>query len=226
MKKFRQRILEIKEGFLSGKCDESYPAYMLANSTFIFVIFLISYTISAIVHNYFKIVGGSMLVISIILFFVFEFSDRAFSKTIKYSGKIFTRIFGRYGKVVRKDDWKRIKKKNRDAYKFIWDKNNIGHCYMVAWVLSLWIEDAKLMYCSVKRKQGDWTAHAVVVKNNCVYDTNLRNHYDYDEYIKIFEAEVYQIFEEETYCKKSFFDDVRQGFKEWCAERNVYCDPQ
>lgn len=225
MKKFRQRILEVKEGFLTAKSDEAFPAYMLANAIFIWCVFIIIYTISAIIYNIFEIVGICMIAISIILLFVFLLWDRAFSKTIRFSAKIFTHIFGRYGLVISKDDWKRIKKKNKHAYRFIWDKKNIGHCYAVAWVLALWIEDAKVMYCSIATKDG-YTAHAVVVKNNCIYDTNQRRHYDYEEYIEMNKVEVYRIFEEEVYCTKSFFDDVRQGFVNWCAERNVYCDPQ
>ena len=127
---------------------------------------------------------------------------------------------------VSKNDWKRIKKKNKNAYKFIWDKENIGHCYAIAWVLALFIEDAKVMYCSIACKENGQTAHAVVVKNNCIYDTNKRMHYDFDEYIELNKVEVYKIFEKEVYCKISFFDDVREDFKNWCAERNVYCNPQ
>lgn len=226
IKKIRTQFKEVKEGFFTAKTEEQFPAYMWANATFIFFVFIIIYTISAIICNFFQIVGICMIAISIILLFVFIFWDRAFSKTIRISARIFEHFFARYGRVVSKDDWKRIKKNDKDAYKFIWDKKNIGHCYAVAWVLALWIEDAKVMYCSIERKGNDKTAHAVVVKNNCIYDTNLRKHYDFDEYIKMNKAEVYQIFEEEVYCKKSFFADFREDFKTWCAERNVYCDPQ
>ena len=93
-------------------------------------------------------------------------------------------------------------------------------------VLALFLEDAKIMFCSVAGKEHPQTAHAVIVKNNCIYDTNKRRHYDFDEYIEMHKAEVYQIFEKEVYSKKSFFDDIREDFKNWCAERNVYCDPQ
>lgn len=226
MKKFRQRILEMKEGILSGKFEESYQIYMCVNIAFIYAVFSVIYTISAIVCKIFQPIGICMIAISVILLFVFIFWDRAFAKTITISARIFTYIFGRYGRVVNKDDWKRIKKKNKYAYKFIWDKKNIGHCYAVAWILALWLEDAKIMYCSIASKEDGKTAHAVVVKNNCIYDTNKRMHFDYDEYIEINKVEVYQIFEEEVYCKKSFFDDVRQGFVDWCTERNVYCNPQ
>ncbi len=226
MKKIRKQFKELKEAFLTAKAEEQFPAYMLANAIFIYFVFIIVYTISAIVCNFSQVVGICMITISIILLFVFMFWDRAFSKTIRISARIFKHFFARYGRVVSKDDWKRIKRKNKDAYKFIWDKKNIGHCYVVAWVLALFLEDAKVMYCSVPCKEGGQTAHAVVVKNNCIYDTNLRMHFDFDEYIEMNKAEVYQIFEEEVYCKKSFFDDVRQDFKNWCAERSVYCNPQ
>lgn len=226
MKKFRQRILEMKEGFISAKIDAAFPAYMFANAIFILGIYSIIYIMSVVVFNVFNpVIGICMIAISTVLVFVFMFWDRAFSKTIRFSARIITHFFGRYGLVVSKDDWKRIKKKNKHAYRFICSKKNIGHCYAVAWTLALWIKDAKVMYCSIAGKDGQ-TAHAVVVKNNCVYDTNERRHYDFDEYMKFHKAEVYQIFEEEVYCTKSFFDNVRQDFVNWCAERNVYCDPQ
>lgn len=225
MKKIRKQFKELKEGFLTAKIERQVPAYMLANTIFILFVFHIIYTISAIIYNFFQVVGICMLIISIILVFVFMFWNRAFYKTMPISAKIFDYFFARYGLVVRKNDWKRLKKENKGAYKYIWAKKNIGHCYAVACVLASWIEDAKVMYCSIAYKDGQ-TAHAVVVKNNCIYDTNIRRHFDFDEYIKMNKAEVYQIFEKEVYCKKSFFDDVRQGFMNWCAERNVYCDPQ
>lgn len=226
MKKIRKDLKEMKEGFLSAKLKEQFPAYMFANFIFITIVFTILYSISAIVYSISENVGIGMIAISIIFLFVFEFWDRAFSKTIPISAKIFEHFFARYGRVVTKDDWKRIKKQNKEAYKFIWDKKHIGHCYFVSRVLATWIEDAKVMYCSIATKNDGQTAHAVIVKNNCVYDTNNRKHYDYDEYIERFKVEVYKIFGKEAYYKESFFDDVRQGFVDWCAERNVYCDPQ
>ena len=226
MKKFRQRILKMKEGFLSGKSDEAFPAFVCFNALFIFVIFCIAYIISAFVYEKLsKGIGICMLAISIISLFTFIFLDRVFSKTIPISAKILESLFGRYGLVVSKDDWKRIKKNNKSAYRFLRSRKNIGHCYITAWTLAIWIEDAKLMYCSVAGKNGQ-TAHAVVVKNNCVYDTNKRIHCDFDEYIKYSNGEVYKIFEEEEYCTEKFFENVYQDFMDWCAERNVYCDPQ
>lgn len=107
-------------------------------------------------------------------------------------------FFARYGKVVNRADWKRIKKKNKYAYNLICNKKNIKHCYAVSWALALLLDDAKIMYCSIASKTGQ-TAHAVVVKNGCIYDTSRRKHYDFDEYIKITNAEIYKIFEKDVY---------------------------
>lgn len=140
--------------------------------------------------------------------------------------KITYSLFGKYDKAVTKDDWKRIKKRNKRAYKYILDKKNIGHCYYISWILALWLNDAKLIYCSIRCSDGHHTGHAVVLRNNCVYDTNLRMNCDLDEYIKELDAEVYKIFDEEVYRTESFFQDIYQDFYNWCSERNVYCDPQ
>lgn len=226
MKEILTQFKEIKEDFLTAKAEKRFPAYMLANAIFILLVFTIIYIISSIIWSFFHVVGICMIAISFILLFVFFLWDRAFFTTMRISARIFEHFFARYGRVVSKNDWKRIKKKNKNAYKFIWDKENIGHCYAVAWVLALFIEDAKVMYCSIACKENGQTAHAVVVKNNCIYDTNKRMHYDFDEYIELNKVEVYKIFEKEVYCKISFFDDVRENFKNWCAERNVYCNPQ
>ena len=38
--------------------------------------------------------------------------------------------------------------------------------------------------------------------------------------------EVYKIFSEEEFRSEDFFDSIREGFVQWCEDRNVYCDPQ
>ena len=217
----------MEEDFLTGESKKKYPVYKFVRAILILCTTM-GIVICACICFFFKskYIGICICIIYIIivlLILLFESKDVYF--TWRISKKIVDKLFARYGKVVRKQDWKNIKKKNPEAYKFIWDKKNIGHCYATAWILALWLDNAKIMYCSVIGPEGK-TAHAVVVKNNCVYDTNARMHYSFEEYKELYDADVYQIFEEEVYCKKSFFDDVRQGFIAWCAERNVYCNPQ
>lgn len=157
------------------------------------------------------------MIIAIIIFF--DLIDIYF---FEISGKFVTIFLGRYGNVVTRQDWKRIKKNNKDIYKEIWNKNNIGRCYYVLRTLACLLEDSKIMYCSVTLKMGKKAGHAVVVKNNCIYDTNEREHFDYEEYLSENKAEVYKIFEKDIYSKPNFLKDVEKDFKIWCNERDAY----
>jgi len=148
-----------------------------------------------------------------------------FGITHKISFKIVMYLL-RYGKVVSKEDWKYIKKYcKRKVYRKLRSKKSKGYCYYYSRVVAYFLKDAQLMYCCIKC-QDHYSGHAVVVKNNCVYDTNQRKHFEYNEYLELFDAKVYKMFSAEEYRKESFFDDIRQGFAEWCAANNAYCNAQ
>lgn len=159
-----------------------------------------------------------------LIYLFIAFTTKLFKVTGKLSYKLLFYLFGRYGKVVSKEDWKNIKKCHKEFYKEAVSKKSCGFCYYFSWTIALHLKDAKLLYCSQRQDVGHG-GHAVIVKNNCVYDTNNRRHYDYKEYLELFDIVVYKIFKEEEYRKESFFDDIRPGFVEWCKENNVYCDP-
>lgn len=168
------------------------------------------------------VIIGAFSVIYIILAYFTKF----FKATGWLSYKLLFKLFGRYGKVVSKADWKSIKKQwPRKEYKEAISKKSCGYCYFYSWAIAQHLKDAKLMYCSQTLKDGP-TAHAVIVKDNCVYDTNNRRHHNYDEYIERYNIVVYKMFSEEEYRTETFFDDIRPEFVEWCAKNNVYCNPQ
>ena len=149
-----------------------------------------------------------------------------FKVTGRLSYKLLFKLFGRYGKVVSKKDWKNIKKYwPKEAYKEAISKKSCGYCYFYSCAIAQCLKDAKLMYCSQMIKCRA-SAHAVIVKDNCVYDTNVRRHFDYNEYIELYDIVIYKMFSEEEYRMKHFFDNIRPEFVEWCANNNVYCKPQ
>ena len=132
----------------------------------------------------------------------------------------------RCGKVITYKDWKVIKKSvtQEEYIELITEKSN-GYCYYYSRLIAVFLDDAQLMYCAIKI--GDvLSCHAVILKNHCVYDTNERKHYDYDEYIKENEAIVYKMFSASQYRKESFFDDIREELVEWCRQNKIYCNPQ
>lgn len=135
-------------------------------------------------------------------------------------------FFGRYGRVVTKQDWARIKKECPKAYREMCTDKSLGYCYYYTREIALFLEDAQLLYCSIKGNDGKDTAHAVIVKNNCVYCSNARNHFEFEDYQKEFIIDIYKIFSKEEYKDENFFDNIRDDFVKWCAQHNVYCNPQ
>lgn len=227
MKKFRQRFLEVKEGFLDSKIEGQSIAIEWANILVIGVIYLaVCYSSMIFMAFGLENITNTIIIIAIIAVAIFMFVPQAFFLVIPLTTEIVIYLFGRYGRVVTKQDWKNIKKKCPKGYKEIWKKKSIGHCYYYSRGIALYLEDAQLLYCYITKKDGKKTGHAVIVKNNCVYCTNERRHFDLEEYKKIRGVEVYKIFSKNEYCSSHFFYNIREDFKKWCAEKNAYCDPQ
>ena len=218
---------EVKERILGGSIQEALPVIEIVTILLVGVGLLI---VSMIVLAIFTLVGlqSAWPIIAIITFateMVLLYNKELFTKLVLKTMLLTDFLFGKYGKVLTKSDWKRIRRDDNEWYKFVLSKKSCGFCYYCSWRTALYIKDAKVMYCSIDSRKGP-TGHAVIVKNNRVYDTNKRRHFEYDEYIKLFNVHVYKMFSYGEYAKQSFFDDIRQGFVEWCAENHVYCDPE
>ena len=225
-KKIRKEIAELKDNFFEAKSETVVKVLNYFNLCLHFVISLFIWfagIILCLILKY-RIVGLIVAIMSVVYIILATTVGKVFKMTGYMSYKLLFYLFGRYGKVVTRQDWKNVKKYGKVLYKDLFSKESYGHCYYYSRALAMYLEDAQLMYCSIPAA-GEITGHSVIVKNNCVYDTNDRRHYDYEEYIKK-EVEIYKFFSEEDYRKESFFDDIRQDFVEWCAERNVYCSPQ
>lgn len=219
--KVRQYFKEMKKQFLSGSYEGKAKALLWIDLSVVYIIFLFLYSISYIVYSAYGITWIGIVLFSISLAVLYI--QRIWMLFAPISIIILCRIFARYGNVVHRRDWKNLKKFCPKGYKLVWSKKAIGKCYDISWIIALYIKDAKLMYCSIRVKDGSTTAHSVIVKDNCVYDTNKREHFDYDEYLKDQAVEVYKIFDKDIYQKESFFDDIRDDFVKWCSEKSVIC---
>lgn len=166
MKKFRQRFLEIKEGFLDGKIEGQSIAIMYANILVIAIIYL-AVCCSSMIFIAFGLesVTYTIIIIAIIALAIFLFVPRAFFMVFPLTIKIVLHLFGRYGRVVTKQDWKNIKQKCPKGYRAIWSKKSHGHCYYYSWGIALFLEDAQLMYCSTTRKDGALSKTRTVILN-------------------------------------------------------------
>ena len=225
-KRQREFIKELKADFYEATVENYLRIIDWFNLLLITIIVLFCITISIILALFNINVLSVIIALSAFLYFIVAVTTKLFKLTWNISCKLLFYLFGRYGKVVNSKDWKNIKKYlDNDIYKFLTTKKSLGYCYYCSWVIARFLNDAQIMYCSIQISNRP-SGHAVIVKDNCIYDTNERRHYDYDEYIKLREAVVYKIFSQEEYKKKTFFDDIRQGFVDWCTENDVYCEPQ
>ena len=226
IKKFRKIITEFKDDFYSAKVENLCKVCGLINFFVIMGLMLFFYMIGGVFIFVFdlKALGIAICALSIIYAISSLFFQKIFELTEYPTFKILQHLL-RYGKVVTKKDWKNVKKYYKRLYKDLTSKKSYGFCYFYSRALALYLEDAQLMYCAIL-VEGRPSGHSVIVKNNCIYDTNDKKHYEYDEYIKDNYVLIYKMFSRDEYEKESFFDDIRQGFVEWCKENNAYCDPE
>lgn len=225
--KLRKEIAELKSDFYSAKIASLAMVLYKVNFLFIVILGTFCYMVGGILIFFLNLkwLGVLICTISCIYIITSVSFERVCAITLHISKKIL-RYFLKYGKVVGKQDWKNVKKYCKMLYKDLRSKESYGYCYFYSRILALYIDDAQLMYCAIKINDEERTGHSVIVKNHCVYDTNTKFHYDYDEYIEETDAIIYKIFSKEEYEKESFFDDIRSGFIEWCKEKNAYCQPE
>lgn len=228
MKKFRQRFLEMKEGFLDAKSETMQDAFVFANKILIGTFYLLTCYSGMIFIAYdLEIVTYIVYLIATLALVAFVLSKKLFYKVMPLSIELLLHFFGKYGRVVTKQDWKHIKKEDYKLYKEANSKKeSMGYCYFYSRAIALYLKDAQLMYCSIDGENGENSAHAVILKNNCVYCTNARTHFELEEYKAYLKVKIYKIFSAKEFMSETFFDDIREDFVKWCAENNVYCDPQ
>jgi len=226
MNKIRSFLSTMKKGVLKGENDAIGNAILILTIIFTYtlpIVFIVLAVITLVLDN--LILAYIFAAIAIITILPL-YNQKLFTMVIRLNVEIFFSTFGKNGNVVSKIDWKNIRKSEPHMYKWICSKESIGYCYSVSRSISLFLDDAELMYCSIKLDDGSLTAHSAIVKNDTVYDTNCRRHFEYNSYLETFNVTIYKTFPAEVYRKESFFDDIRADFVAWCEEHQVYCDPQ
>lgn len=136
--------------------------------------------------------------------------------------KILRKLFGRFGRVISYNDWKKLKLLYPKEYRWVRSRKSIGYCYNVAFILAILKQDVELLFLGVSDADKDkYLAHCVVLKNDYIYDTNDRIHYTQDDYMKYFKCKVYKAFSSDEYNCDDFLKLTFPKFNKWCIENNV-----
>ncbi|MDO4282977.1 MAG: hypothetical protein Q4D02_04995 [Clostridia bacterium] len=126
------------------------------------------------------------------------------------------------GKVITKADWKNIKRKDKELYKAAKCDESCGYCYSYCRDLALLLSNATIIYCIIyEPNHPHGVAHAIIHKDDEVYDTNMRQHFKYEDYLKLHHVKIYKEFEYEDYNKEKFHSFVRKDFVKFCSQYHV-----
>lgn len=131
-------------------------------------------------------------------------------------------------KVISFKDWKIIKKRNKVLYDKARSEDCNHQCYFTSYALANTLEnpDIKVLWICIETL-NEKCGHSVIVRNDKIYDSNLRRTYNREEYLKAFKAEVFKEYSIEEYMSKAntqqtYFTFLDwEEFGEWCKVRNA-----
>lgn len=132
-------------------------------------------------------------------------------------------------KVISFKDWIIIKKRNKVLYDKARSEDCNHKCYFTSYAIANTLEnpDIKILWISIQTTPEDKCGHSVIVRDDKIYDSNLRRTYNREEYLKAFKAEVFKEYSIEEYMSKANMQQTYftfldwEEFGEWCKVRNA-----
>lgn len=128
------------------------------------------------------------------------------------------------GKALGKKEWKAIKKYDIGLYNDLLSDECIHCCYYYSLEIARIIKDCNLIWGAVEEPFEDghnYYAHAVILRNNYIYDSNMRQSEKYEDFIKLYKFKLYKQWNYNEYSRKDFRESERAEFRKWCKENNV-----
>lgn len=131
-------------------------------------------------------------------------------------------------KVISFKDWKIIKKRYNKLYIKARSEVCNHKCYDTTYAIANTLQnpDIKILWICIESR-GHKCGHAVISRNDEIYDSNLRRTFNREEYLKAFNAEIFKEYSLEEYSDKEnlpqscfVYLDWEQ-FGEWCVEHNA-----
>ena len=132
----------------------------------------------------------------------------------------FTNLWLYNYKVISRKDWKRIKKFSMSAYNSLRCEKVNHKCYHTCFSLMQFLHNNELKMAWIYLET--WCSkcgHAVLIKGDYVYDSNMRRTYSKDEYFTNLNV---RIFKEFTFVEYEDFDELLES-KLW-DEFGIWCE--
>ena len=213
---------ERKERFLKyyGKFISSY--YFEANMI-VFLLFLL--VIIIWIAIYWILAYKYSNVTIIIIYSIFYLTPLLFSfKKISYfiekiGDKVLNRKLNDYS-VITREDWKKIKKTDKNLFNILKSIKSQGECYTITLKVAHILKDSNIKIVWLLNEDLNsfnikLYGHAVLKKENRIYDTAVRDTFDEQEYYHINNSKIFKEIEIEKYGMKELKNDW-ENFKEFC----------
>lgn len=144
-------------------------------------------------------------------------------RSIRLEEKIRTIITKANHNVLSRNDWTKIKSFDLGLYNDILSDESIGLCYYYSREIGLIIKDVDLIWCSISDpfNKDKCYAHAIIKKNEYIYDTNLRMSYKFTDYAKLYNLKIFKEWSYDQYSNENFSLNIRKDFRNWCIQNGV-----
>lgn len=144
-------------------------------------------------------------------------------KTLKME-QFILKFVSLHGKALGRKEWKKIKQYDFGLYNDLLCDECHHCCYFYSLEIALIIKDSILIWGAIEEPFEDehkYYAHAVILRNGYIYDTNMRQSEKYDDFCKLYNFKTYKQWNSNEYTRDNFRDSERSEFRKWCQENNV-----
>lgn len=184
-----------------------------------------------------RIIGFAVLVVALLLL-DFELSDTLKRVESNHLGvmtpsqirtlrmeQFIRKFITMNGKALGTKEWKAIKEYDIGLYNDLLSAKCNHFCYYYSLEIARIIKDSILIWGAVEEpfENGhNYYAHAVILRNGYIYDSNMRQSEKYEDFIKLYNFKLYKQWNYyDDYSREDFRKTEREGFRKWCIENNV-----
>lgn len=128
------------------------------------------------------------------------------------------------GRALGWKEWKIIKQRSNNLYNELLCNECDRCCYYYSLAIARIIKDSVLIWGAVQEPFEDsnnYYAHAVILRNGYIYDSNMRQSEKLEDFIKLYKFKQYKQWTYDVFSQRNFRDIVRSDFVKWCKENNV-----
>ena len=224
-KKMDSNIMDIFAEFFKYEFGLSYLVSLriLLYHLILVIISLITDNINKTLSNLITYIGLFIILIDITKSIRKNFESSSY---LYRSKKITNYIIGHFllkKFFLSKQEWNQVKTSDIQTYSDLVSGYCKHKCYSYARKLALLLDNATLMYISIQPivSEDKVCAHAVIRRDNQIYDTNIRRSFGIDDYFKLFNVKVYHEWNFTEYSQPDFKESVSKEFHTWCKNYNV-----